>query len=176
MAADRIDRKNLNLATDALKRHGDLHVEVRDSSPDDVMIIVTQAFGPRGDSLVGLDDVLFDGFPGIAVRVVAEGRDERVYLSPFHGDRRKKGMEGLPPGTRCQLLCPVSGAPLDRVERDDGPDKPGYHAIYLSPRLSKGEMVAISDIWGDYSSQVVDHFDIISSWAPDEASTGSASQ
>lgn len=168
MASDKLDRENMNISKDALAAKKDLHVKVSGSDDQGVVIIVTKAFGPKGDSLVGIKGVEFDGYPAIAVRVVADGRDELVHMSPFHGDRRKKGMEGLPQGTRCKLLCPVSGEPLDRVERDYGPDDAQQFAIYLSPKLSKGEIVAISDIWGDYSSQIMHDFDLISSWEPEE--------
>ena len=34
--------------------------------------------------------------------------------------------------------------------------------------IGEGEMVAISDIWGDYHSRIVDNFELISAWATDE--------
>ena len=133
-----------------------------------VSIIVTQAFGPADDNLVGIDGAQFDGYPAITVEVEAEGKRGRVHLSPIHGDARKSGLTDIPVGTRCRLFCPVSGKPLDKVGHVEGTEA-DYFAIYLTPRLSEGEMVAISDIWGDYHSRVVDNFELISTWNVDEA-------
>ncbi len=131
---------------------------------DDVIVIVNQAYGPDGERLIGLHDVSFDGFPAITLRVVAGDRDELVHLSPIHGDRRKRGMQGLPKGTRCKLLSPVTGKPLDRIGPvdDSGAE---YFAIYLSPKLGQGPAVYISDVWGHYHSRVVDNDELISLWA-----------
>jgi len=133
----------------------------------DVLIIVTQAFGPNGESLVGVSDVMFDGYPAVTVKVRVEDREALVHLSPFHGDRRKICDMEIPEGTKCELLCPVSNEPLDIVEHveETGAD---YYAIYLTPRLSEGEMVVVSDIWGDYHSRIVDDFELISEWAVEE--------
>ena len=39
-----------------------------------------------------------------------------------------------------------------------------YYAIYLTPKLEKGAMVAISDTWGHYHSRIVDEDELISYW------------
>ena len=151
-----------------------LHLEVK----DEVLIIVTQAYGPTGENLVGVSDVTFDGYPALTVGVRYDGgKETHVHLSPFHGDRRKKGGgDEIEVGTKCELFCPVSGKLLDRLDTGkrtkDGAD---YFAIYLSKRLNEGEMVAISDIWGDYHSRIVDHFELISAWATQEESLEGAS-
>jgi hypothetical protein len=135
---------------------------------DDVTIVVTQAYGPAGDSLMGLSDASFDGHPGVAVQVDAGELSGIVYLSPIHGDARKTGLSGIPAGTVCTLRCPVSGKPLDRVGTVEGGGKGEYFAIYLTEKLSEGEMVAISNVWDDFHSRIVDNFEMISAWAPDE--------
>lgn len=161
MPTDNIDRQNLTITgahSSLPERSEGLSVE------GDILIVVTKAFGPGGDDMMAASKVSFDGYPGIPVLVQADGREELVHLSPFHGDSRKAGMEGLAPGTKCTLLCPVTRRPLDRV----GPVGPGssaeYHAIYLTPRLSRGEVALISDVWDDYHSRVIDNFELISSW------------
>jgi len=132
---------------------------------DDVVIVVTQAFGPRGDNLVGISDVTFDGHPAVTLGVRTGDREELVHLSPIHGDSRKKGLEDLPQGTVCELFCPVSKQALDLVgEVGDGTGAK-YYAVYLTPQLSRGSMVMVSNVWGHYHSRIVDNFELISAWA-----------
>jgi hypothetical protein len=131
---------------------------------DDVVVVVTQAYGPRGDNLVGVSDVTFDGHPAVTLRVRGGGLEGDVHLSPIHGDSRKLGLE-LPAGTVCELLCPVSGQPLELVgEVEDGTGAQ-YYALYLTPALSKGSVVMVSNVWGHYHSRIVDNFELISAWA-----------
>lgn len=138
------------------------------SISDDVIIVVNQAYGPTGESLVGVTDETFDGFPAITLLVRADGRQGYVHLSPIHGDRRKRGFEDLPPGTKCELLCPRSKQPLDKI----GPVVEGgdaeYYAIYLTEKLDKGSMIYVSDVWGHHHSRVVDNNELISYWASAE--------
>lgn len=158
---DHIDRKNLRV-TGQHRTVSDPNVGIEGDA--DVVVIVTQAYGPRGDNLVGVGDVTFDGHPAVTIRVRGGGHDGLVHLSPIHGDGRKQGLE-LPAGTVCELLCPVSGQPLDVV--GDVEDGTGaiYHALYLTPQLSRGSMVMVSNVWGHYHSRIVDNFELISAWA-----------
>jgi len=135
---------------------------------NDVVVIVTQAFGPQGHSLVGVSDVQFEGHPAVTLKLRAAGREGLVHLSPVHGDSRKEGMTDIEPGTKCELLCPVSGAPLDVVGEVGDGSGGGYYAIYLTPQLSRGSMVMISDVWGHYHSRIIDDFELISAWASRE--------
>ena len=100
--------------------------------------------------------------------VEAGDREGLLHLSPIHGDDRKAGFTDIPKGTRCRLLCPVSREPLDRVPIDheltDPGDQTDYFALYLTPQLSMGSIVAISDRWGHYHSRIVDNFELISLW------------
>lgn len=138
-----------------------------DVSRDDegVVIIVTKAFGPAGDQLVGLSDVEFDGHPAITLGVRGAGNEGQVQLSPIHGDSRKEGLSGIPDGTKCELFCPVSGKPLDKVgELDDGSGAE-YFAVYLTPACSESAMVMISNVWGHYHSRLIDDMELISYFA-----------
>ena len=130
-----------------------------------VVIVVTQAFGPRGDNLVGISDVTFDGHPAVTLKLRAAGREGLIHLSPIHGDGRKQGFTDVAPGTRCELLCPVSGQPLDFVSEVEDGSGARYFAIYLTDQLSQGSMVMVSDVWGHYHSRIVDDFELISAWA-----------
>ncbi|HTM22545.1 MAG TPA: hypothetical protein VL172_18615 [Kofleriaceae bacterium] len=135
---------------------------------NDVVVVVTQAYGPRGDQLVGISDVTFDGYPAVTLRVRAAGREGLVHLSPIHGDNRKQGFTDIPVGTRCELLCPVSGEPLPRVGKVEGDLDADYCVIYLTPRLEAGSAVLVSDVWGHYHSRIIDDFELISHWAAEE--------
>lgn len=131
---------------------------------DEVSIIVTQLFGPKGDNLVGVSDVTFDGYPAFTLLVKAAGSEGMVHLSPIQGDDRKVGMEDLAPGTKCELFCPVSGAPLDKLL--DVPENldTDYFSLYLTPELTTASSISISNEWNHYHSRVVDNNDLISSW------------
>ena len=161
--AGNVDRKHLRITGRHQAMGDDAHVLVEDQ-PDGVTIVVTQAFGPRGDSLVGVSDVTFDGHPAISVLVQADGREGLLHLSPVHGDNRKAGFTDIPPGTKCRLLCPVSRQPLDRVPDVEGDPGTDYYAIYLTPQRTMGSIVAVSDVWGHYHSRIVDNFELISLW------------
>ena len=164
---DPVDRRNLRI-TGKHKAVTGSHVAVQPSaSPatDDVVVIVTQAYGPQGHNLVGISDVQFDGHPAVTVGIRGAGREGLVHLSPIHGDGRKQGLTDLPQGTRCELYCPVSGQPLDLVGEVEDGSGARYYAIYLTPQLSRGSMVMVSDVWGHYHSRIIDDFELISAWA-----------
>ena len=159
---DPVDRQNLRI-TGKHKVVAEPHVEVQDDAA--VVVVVTQAYGPRGDNLVGISDVTFDGHPAVTLKLRAAGREGLVHLSPIHGDSRKAGLTDISPGTVCELLCPVSGAPLDELgDVEDGTTGARYFALYLTPQLSKGSMVMVSNVWGHYHSRIIDDFELISAW------------
>ena len=83
------------------------HVDV--SGDEDVVIVVTQAYGPKGDQLVGISDVTFDGHPAVTLGVRAGGQEGLVHLSPIHGDSRKQGFIDIAPGTVCELYAVIAG-------------------------------------------------------------------
>lgn len=170
---DPVDRRNFTI-TGRHRIVTDAHVAVE----NDVQVVVTQAFGPRGDNLVGISDVTFDGHPAVSIGVRAGDRDGLVHLSPIHGDSRKQGpiwsgqdsllaagSTDIPQGTRCELYCPVSKQPLDLVGEVEDGSGARYYAIYLTPQLSRGSMVMVSDLWGHYHSRIIDDFELISAWA-----------
>jgi hypothetical protein len=158
---DRVDRRNLRV-TGRHRSMSDSHVSAVEGN-DGVMVVVTQAFGPKGDNLIGLRDVTFDGYPALTLLLEAGGRRGEVHLSPIHGDVRKQGFTDIAPGTKCRLLCPVTQLPLDRIDVE-GDEATSYFAVYLTPQLSAGSMVAVSDVWGHYHSRIVDNFELISMW------------
>ncbi|MAT30073.1 MAG: hypothetical protein CMN29_34930 [Sandaracinus sp.] len=159
-----VDQENLTVTG----RHSEMpspNVDV-DESGDGVIIVVTQAFGPKGDSLVGVSDVTFDDHPAVSVGVrTPDGRDGVVHLSPIHGDPRKEGFTDIAPGTKCELYCPVSKEPLPVLgEVEDGSDA-AYRGIFLTPKLDPSAVVMISDVWGHFHSRIVDDMELLSYWA-----------
>jgi hypothetical protein len=157
---DPVDRRNLTI-TGRHRAVTGSHVTVE----DDVLVIVTQAFGPRGDNLVGIAGVEFDGHPAVTIGIRALGKEGFVHLSPLHGDGRKTKPFDIPNGTRCELLCPVSKQPLDFVSEVEDGSGARYFALYLTDQLSQGSMLMISDMWGHYHSRIIDDFELISAWA-----------
>lgn len=135
------------------------------SVEDDVVIIVTQAFCPKGHNLVGVSDAKFDEYPAVTLKLRTEGREGLVHLSPIHGDKRKSGMTDVPVGAKCALSCPTCDTPLDKVGPVDEGSSAEYYALYLTTKLAEGALVAISDVWGHYHSRIVDDTELISYWA-----------
>lgn len=159
-----IDRDNLEItgAHQALDRDANLRVE----GTDDVLIVITQAYGSTGEQLVGISDHAFDGYPALTLLVRAQGREELVHLSSIHGDDRKIGLADLAVGSKCELLCPTSKQPLDVVGDIQGADNGAqWCAIYLTPALSKGSSVLVSNVWGHYHSRITHDSDLISHWS-----------
>ena len=161
---DPVDRRNLRITGKHRTVTGS-HVAVQQPTDAEVVVIVTQAYGPQGHNLVGISDVKFDGHPAVTLGIRAEGREGLVHLSPIHGDGRKQGLTDIPDGTRCELFCPVSKQPLDVVGEVEDGSGARYYAIYLTPQLSRGSMVMVSDVWGHYHSRIIDDFELISAWA-----------
>jgi len=162
---DPVDRRNLKI-TGRHKVVTGQHVTI----DNDVTVIITQAFGPAGDNLVGISGVEFDGHPAVTIGLRAEGKEGLVHLSPIHGDSRKTKPFDIAKGTRCELFCPVSKHPLEIVGEVEDGSGARYYAIYLTPQLSRGSMVMISDVWGHYHSRIIDDFELISAWAAAQSS------
>lgn len=159
MKNENVDQQNLTVSTpprprDSLMPHA-----------NGVTMVVMRAYGPAGDSLIGIGDETFDGYPAITLKLRADGREGLVHLSPVHGDRRKTGFTDIKPGTKCELFCPVSGKRLDFVGPVDDGSGAEYYAIYLTERCTPDAMVAISDVWAHYHSRIIDDSELISYWA-----------
>ncbi|HSP79774.1 MAG TPA: hypothetical protein VLQ93_14675 [Myxococcaceae bacterium] len=160
MPKQHVDTRNLEVHA-VPEQHGSLQ-----SLAEGVTVVITQAFGPRGDNLVGISDVKFDGYPAVTLLLrTPDGREGLVHLSPIHGDKRKQGFTDIAPGTRCTLLCPVSKQPLEKLGPADDGSGADYYALYLTPKLSRGDAVMVTDIWEHYHSRIVDNDDLISYWA-----------
>ncbi len=160
VAMDPVDRRNLKI-TGRHKAVTGRHFAVE----NDVVVILTQAYGPNGDQLVGISDVQFDGHPAVTLGIRVGDQEGLVHLSPIHGDGRKTKPFDIAHGTKCELFCPVSKQPLDVVGEVEDGSGAKYFAIYLTSQLSRGSMVMVSDVWGHYHSRIIDDFELISAWA-----------
>ncbi|HYO71261.1 MAG TPA: hypothetical protein VEU33_34795 [Archangium sp.] len=164
MPKEHVDTRNLQVR-DIPQQHDSLQ-----AISDNVTLVVTQAFGPGGDNLIGVSDVKFNGYPAVSLLLrTPDGREGLVHLSPVHGDKRKTGFTDIAPGTRVELLCPVTRRPLDRLGPVDDGSGATYYALYLTPKLSRGHAVAITDIWDHFHSRIVDDEAVISYWAQTHA-------
>lgn len=164
MSSDHIDKDNLQVTG----RHSEIpqpHVAI-DESGDGVTIVVTQVFGPKGDNLVGIRNIQFDGHPAVTVLVRTEdGLEGEVHLSPIHGDARKDVLLNIKPGAKLELLCPVSKEPLPIVGEIEDGNGATYRALYLTEKLEEGAVVLISDVWGHFESRIIDEMELLSHWA-----------
>jgi hypothetical protein len=164
MSRDDVDLENLQITGTGSAPDGSGAITIT----DEVIVVINQAYGPTGESLVGVGDVEFGGYPAVTLLVRADGREELVHLSPIHGDRRKRGFEDLPVGTKCELLCPVTKKPLHKIGKVVDRGDAEYWAIYLTPKLDKGSMIYVSDVWGHHHSRIVEDNELISYWATAE--------
>lgn len=159
-----IDSGNLTVTG----RHSEVpepHVGIAENE-DGVVIVVTQAFGPKGDNLVGFaEGVDFDGYPAVSVGVRFDGKEGVVHLSPIHGDSRKLGFTEIPKGTKCELFCPASGELLPVLGEVEDGSNAKYCALYLTPKLDEGAVVMLSDVWGHFHSRIIDDMELLSYWA-----------
>ena len=129
------------------------------------VVVVTRAFGPNGEDLVDYDGPLFSGEPGIKLHVEQGDVEDDVVLSPYFGDPSKKWDADFVEGERCELTCPESGEQLDRIPGMVSEDGGHYYAIYLTEKLEEGELVAVSDIWGDTNSRILSEGELLKLYA-----------
>ena len=162
--SDNVDTENLTVTG----RHSEIpkpHVDI-DEGGDGVIIVLTQAFGPKGDNLVGYADVTFDGHPAVSLGIrTPDGREGIVHLSPIHGDARKEGFVDIEPGTKVEIYCPVSKEPLSVLGEVEDGSGARYRALFLTSKLVESAVVMISDVWGHYHSRIVDDMELLSYWA-----------
>ena len=129
---------------------------------DGMLIVVTQAYGPNGESLMDEEgDHLFSGEAAIRLRVRQGDLVDDVLLSPFYGDPSKFSNTEFEPGKSCELFCPKTDTPLELIPGLVTEEGGSYYAIYLTDKLQDGEMVAINDVWGNTSSRILGEGDVL---------------
>ena len=125
------------------------------------VVVVTRAFGPDGEDLIAHDGPQFSGSPGVKLLVKQGDLEEEVVLSPFFGDPDKVYDAPFEDGKPCQLFCPDSKEPLDKIPGMSSEESGDYYAIYLTDRLADGEMVAVNNIWGNTSSRMLSEDEVL---------------
>lgn len=137
-------------------------------SDGEQVVVVTRAYGPGGEDLIDAGEHRFSGEPGIRLRVRQGEVEDDVILSPFFGDPSKVFKAPFKDGQPCELFCPQTGRPLDRVPGMKTEEGGSYYAIYLTPRLADGELVAVNDIWGNPHSRLMSEGEILRALAEQE--------
>ena len=130
-------------------------------SEKDSVQLVTTAYGPAGEDLIDREGPLFSGEPGVKLKVKQGELEELVVLSPFFGDPSKVSEAGFENGKPCEVFCPESGRPLDKIPGMSTEDGGEYYAIYLTERLDKGELVAVNNIWGQTNSRILSEDEVL---------------
>lgn len=136
---------------------------------DDVFILITQAFCPNGHNLVSEQNELFDGYPGIKLKLNAEDiKDEIIYVSPFQGDKSKKGKLDWKDGTKLDIKCPHCDISLPFIAKCNCESSDGQVGqllkLYLTPALSDADILVLCNIWGCSKSKIIDNWNIISEY------------
>jgi len=130
---------------------------------DEVFVLVTQIFCPKGHNLVGFGKKTFDGFPGIAL-LVSDGKTEGlVELSPFHGDASKVGPT-YKKGTRLSVKCPICRTELPVSARCGCSANGALRKIYLTPTIDEAHVIHLCDVWGCRRSRLIDSFETLSEY------------
>ncbi len=123
-------------------------------------IVLTQAFCPEGHSLI-TDEAQFDGYNGIKVLGLYDGKEYTIILSPIMHDKRKQCPE-FPDGAIVDLVCPVCKKPLPRIAPCGCQLGSFYRQVYLTPHGDKGSSIGICDAYGCPRSFIRDEGEIIS--------------
>lgn len=157
MAKQDVDQENVRVSQTPPPNSGMEQV-------DEVFIVITQAFCPNGHNLMNGENDDFDGYPGVRVRVTADGKEGEVVLSPFHGDSSKKGVTDWKTGTRLKLSCPECGQEFPRMASCRCTTGGELVKLFLSPNLTDSHILAMCNVWGCRRSRTVNNWQIISEY------------
>ena len=131
---------------------------------DEVFIVITQAYCPKGHNLIEEKNEAFDGYPGIRIRVAHEDETADVILSPFHGDASKKGKTDWPDGVPLLISCPICGEPMPKLANCRCDGSGDLVKIFLTEQLSDRNVLGICNIWSCPRSRTIDNWQIISEY------------
>jgi hypothetical protein len=155
-----IDRDRLSRPEDSLPPSNDSFIE----QLDDVIIQVTQAFCPKGHSLVRNKQETFDGQPGISLWVSDGDKEGEVIVSPYHGDHSRKGSVDVEEGKSLTISCPECKTELPKLSACACDDHASLFGIYLTPALDEGHVAALCNVWGCHRSKVFDQAQLLSAY------------
>jgi hypothetical protein len=145
---------------------GDSQIQFEGSciGAEDVTIVLTHAYCPNGHDLIGSSSVCFDGQPAIHARLRTTRGSGEIFLSPIHGDPRKKlCMEPEPLlGERLQVQCPTCGVDIPIQGECPSGDLGGLRMLFLNSRLDEGYVALICDVWGCPYSKTLDECSLLS--------------
>lgn len=158
-------------AKNEFEDRGDTSTRLKAINEQGYAVVVTRAYGPDGEDLIAHDGPKFSGEPGIKVHVKQGDVEEDVILSPFFGDPSKICESEFEVGERCELTCPESREPLDEIPGMVSDDGGYYYAIYLTPKLEQGELVAVNDVWGNTDSRILSEGELLKLYAEREPTT-----
>ena len=147
---------------------GGTQTRLRPLSESGLVVVVTKAYGPDGEDLIDYDGPEFSGYKGVKLLVKQGDRQDTVLLSPYFGDPSKLCDTEFEDGVPCELFCPGSGRPLDKIPGMSTEDGGEYYAIYLTPDLENGELVAINNIWGNTNSRILSEDEVLLLFAESE--------
>jgi hypothetical protein len=149
-------------------RKEQLKIHRDDASPETgirleehVYLIVTRAFCPNGHNLVRGGGTLFDGYPGIHLRVGDGSADGIVELSPFHGDPSKVGAS-FAEGAKLSVRCPECDVELPTLARCSCQSGGELRKVFLTSPNEDAHLIALCDVWGCPRSRVIDSYEILS--------------
>lgn len=134
---------------------------LEDLGDEGYVVVVTRAFGPNGEDLIAYEGPEFSGAPGVKILVKQGEIEDEVILSPYYGDPDKIYEAPFEEGEPCELLCPESREPLDKIPKMTSEDGGEYFAIYLTERLEDGEMVAVNNVWGNTDSRIMSEDELL---------------
>ena len=149
------------MADDTFRKRTVTYTRLASLSKGQPISIVTQAYGPNGEDLMDQSDHRFSGERGIRLRVRQGEIEEDVILSPFFGDPSKVHSAAFKAGERCELVCPESDSELDEISELRTDEGGHFYAIYLTPKLHDGELVAINDVWGNPNSKLLSEGELL---------------
>ena len=141
--------------------------ETKVETVEDVLVVLTQAFCPNGHNLIEGSTVSFEGNPGVSLKVTDGTNEDIVVASPIHGDHRRAHAHSFRIGTKLEISCPICGTKLD-VLLPCSCGKGELVNLYLTEKLTEGQVAAICNVWGCPRSRVIDNWQIISQFV-DEA-------
>ncbi len=157
------------MASDQDKQNETSELGTRQMGEQGYAIVVTRAFGPEGEDLMDPDGPRFSGAPGVKLLVRQGDVEGEVILSPVYGDPQKIHDADFEPGQPCELICPSTGNHLDKIPGMSSEGGGEYFAIYLTPKLGDGELVAINNVWGNTNSRMMSEDEMLLMLADSEA-------